>query len=137
MLKPTDKDIQAAHEIVAKGNAKATGYRLIIKPLPWDAGLKAGEAEIAPELAKMGFVAKTETQSERESRGSHVGILCDIGESAFNENISPEGKPWANVGDIVVFNRYAGQRVDLPPGSDDFYQFCNDEDILGKYEVQS
>lgn len=136
MLTPNEQDIKNAHEVVAKGTAKAAGYRLIIKPLPWDSGLKAGEADKFSHLAKAGFVAKSDAQTERESRGSHVGILCDIGDAAYSGD-SLGGKAWAEVGDIVVFNRYAGQRVDLPPGSEDFYQFCNDEDILGKYEVKS
>ena len=133
MFKPTADQIKEAQGIVARETPISVGYRLIIKPLPWNNTLKAGEASKYEFLAKAGFEAQSSTQTERENRGSHVGIVCHVGDCAYDERLG--GKAWANEGDVVVFNRYAGQRVDLPPGSEDFYHFCNDEDLLGKYEV--
>jgi len=134
MLKPNEDQIKYAQNVVASQLPQAAGYRLIVKPLPWSDGLKAGEAEKFGTLAQSGFIAQSSTQTAREDKGSYVGILCHVGEGAYKGE-SLAGGAWANVGDVVVFNRYAGQRVDIPPGSGDFYHFCNDEDILGKYGV--
>jgi len=131
MLKPNEEDINAAIDVVANELPEAAGYRIIIKPLPSSSGLKSGEASKFKELNKLGLITQSGEQTERETRGSHVGILCQVGAGAFKELA---GEDWAKEGQVVVFNRYAGQRVDIPPGSGDFYHFCNDEDILGKYE---
>ena len=130
MLKPTEDQISCALDVVATELPKAAGYRIIVKPLPSNQGLKAGEAERFAELAKLGVVTQSASQTERETRGSHVGILCQVGGGAFKGF----DNDWAKEGDVIVFNRYAGERVDIPPGSGDFYHFCNDEDILGSYE---
>jgi len=133
MFKPTEEQVKAAQEIVAHTDPKPAGYRVIIKPLPAAPTLKAGEAEKYEFLAKSGFVAQTNDQTERETRGSHVGIMCHVGNAAYQSEMLGR-EPWAEEGQVVVFNRYAGQRVDLPPGSGDFYHFANDEDVLGTYE---
>ncbi len=133
MLKPTEDQIKSAQNVVANQLPLAAGYRLIVKPLPWSDELKAGEATQFATLAKSGFIAQSSTQTAREDKGSYVGILCHVGEGAYKGSLG--GDAWAEIGDVVVFNRYAGQRVDIPPGSGDFYHFCNDEDILGKYGV--
>lgn len=132
MFKPSDEDIQNAQDLVAGGNLKAIGYRLIVKPLPSDDGLKAGQKEIAPTLAASGFKLQSDMQTERETKGSDVGILCDVGSLAWSGDIGKQG-PWAEEGDVVVFHRYAGKELELPPGSGDFYRGINDEDLFAKY----
>lgn len=135
MFKPTEEQIKSALDAVNTLLPFAVGYRLTIKPLPWTSNLKAGEAEKYEALAKAGFVAQSEAQTEREERGSHVGIICHVGDGAYTGATFAD-KKWVKEGDVVVFNRYAGLRVDMPPGSGDFYHFCNDEDILGNYGVK-
>ena len=132
MFKPTAKDIENAQDTVASGNLKAVGYRLIVKPLPSTSTLKAGEKEIAPTLAAMGFTTQSDDQTKRETKGSDVGILCDVGALAWDGKLSSKG-PWAAQKDVVVFHRYAGKELELPPGSGDFYRGINDEDLFAKY----
>ena len=126
-VKPED-DIEAAHALIANGTPEAVGYRLLIKPLDASKHLEAKEAERAPTLAAAGFEVKTANQEERETRGSNQGIVVSIGDTAYDRL----GKQWVEVGDVVIFHRYAGTRVELPPGSGEFYQFMNDEDIFGR-----
>lgn len=133
LLNLTDKDIARAQEIVADGKLKAVGYRLIVKPLPSTTGLKAGEAEAAPELAKMGFQIQSEDQTKRETKGSDVGIVVSAGDFCYQGSLK-DGGAWCAEGDIVVFPRYGGKELELPPGSGEFYRGINDEDIFGKYE---
>lgn len=131
MFKPSNKDLIKAKTIIAGELPVAAGYRIIVKPLDSESGLKAGEVDKFETLAKKGIITQSEQQTERETKGSHAGIVCHVGDYAYSEALG--GKPWVEVGQVIIFNRYAGQRVDIPPGSGDFYHFCNDEDVLGKY----
>lgn len=135
MFKPTPEQIKHAQNVVNTQLPNAAGYRITIKPLPWSENLKAGAAAKFDTLAKSGFIAQSSEQTAREERGSCMGIVCNVGADAFDGK-SFNGKKWAEVGDVVVFNRYAGMRIDIPPGSEDFYNVCNDEDILCNYGVK-
>lgn len=120
----------AARELLAAGMLQAVGYRVLVKPLEVDQGLEAAEAERYQELARRGFTAKTHEEAERQERGEHFGIVLHIGPAAF-ERMGGRAA-WCEEGDTVVFSRYAGTRVEFPPGSQNFYQLMNDEDIYGK-----
>jgi len=135
MFKPNDEQIKFAQNVVNTQPPNAAGYRLVIKPLPWSDNLKAGAAAKFETLAKANFIAQSSEQTAREARGSHVGIVCHAGVGAFDGKAF-NGKKWAEEGDVVVFNRHAGMRVDFPPGSEDYYNVCNDEDILCNYGVK-
>ena len=118
---------EEAYELIAKGVPKARGYRIIVKPLDAVEQLEAKEAEMFPTLAKSGFKAKTAEQQERESKGSDHGIVISVGNTAYDRL----GENWCKVGDVIIFHRYAGKRIELPPGSGEFLQFINDEDVFG------
>jgi len=122
--------IGAARALVSKGMLQAVGYRLLIKPIESTMGLEEAEMETAPTLAQAGFVAKSVNQIEREERGENHGVIISMGPVAFDRMGGREA--WADEGDVVVFSRYAGTRVEHPPGSGTFYQLMNDEDIFGK-----
>ena len=124
------EQINAAYELLATGMPKAAGYRILIKPLEATKQMEAKEAEKYSHLAAQGFEVKTENQKERETRGIFYGIVVHIGSTAYDRL----GEPWAKVGDVVIFHRYTGVRHELPPGSGEFYQFINDEDIHGILE---
>jgi len=119
--------IEEAYELIAKGTPEARGYRIIVKPLDAVEHLESKEAERFPTLAASGFKAKTAEQQERETRGSDHGIVISVGETAYDRL----GKDWCKVGDVIIFHRYAGKRIELPPGSGEFLQFINDEDVFG------
>lgn len=120
----------AVRAMLSKGMLKAAGYRLVIKPLEGTLGLEEAEKEVAPELANRGFQVKSHNELEREERGENHGIVMDIGPIAFDKLGGRAA--WCDVGDLVVFSRYAGTRVEHPRGSGVFYQIMNDEDIFGR-----
>ena len=126
---------EQARELIAFGIPKVVGYRLMIKPIEAVTGLEESEKEKYESLGKLGFEVKTEEQKLRESRGTHHGILVGIGDTAFTGPHLGDA-PWVEVGDVVIFDRYAGVEVELPPGSGKKYRFCNDESILGKMEAK-
>ena len=133
MFKPSKDQINSAHDISQNDMPLPAGYRIAIFPLPVDKRMKAAEAGKFSVLAASGFIDKTDVQAEREERGQHFAILCHVGSGAFKgdyglgDNVPKEG-------DVVVYNKYAGLRQEFPPGSGDFYHYCNDEDILSHYE---
>ena len=134
MLKPTEEQIKNAQQVVGTMIPFPVAYRIAIKDLDSTSGLKAGEAEKFATLAKAGFTAQSKKQTDRETKGAAMGILCYIGGGCFQGNYTC-GNDKPKVGDVVVYQRYAGMNHEYPPGSGDFYRFCNDEDITGKYEV--
>ena len=82
------------------------------------------------ELASRGFVTKTPEQADRESRGTHHGIVCSVGSEAYKAKGLGD-KLWLKEGEVAIFDRYAGVEMELPPGSGEMYRFTNDESILG------
>lgn len=130
-----DKDmIKRAKEIYDTYEPDAVGYRLLVKPLEVDTGMKKGEAAIAPTLAEKGFAVTTNDQAKRETKGSDVGILISVGPIAFKASIF-HGEVLAEVGDVVVFHRYAGKEIEIPPGSGNTFRAINDEDLFCRYPV--
>ena len=133
MFKPSKDQINLAHDISQKDMPLPAGYRIAICPLPVDNRMKSAEAGKFSSLAAAGFIDKTERQAEREERGQHFGILCHVGSGAFKGDYGLDGNA-PKEGDVIVFNKYAGLRQEFPPGSGDYYHYCNDEDILSYYE---
>ena len=133
MFKPSEDHINLAHDISQTDMPLPAGYRIAVYPLPVDTRMKAAEAGKFSTLAAAGFVDKTETQAEREEKGQHFGILCHVGSGAFKGDYGLKGA-LPKEGDVIVFNKYAGLKQEFPPGSGDFYHYCNDEDILSQYE---
>ena len=131
MIKISKKDIEDARKLIATGNPEAVGYRLMIKPIEAVDGLEEVELEKYEALAAAGLITKSDEKRVRESKGTHHGILVDIGDYAYRtEQLG--GKPWVQVGNVVIFDRYAGVEIELPPGSGEMYRFTNDESILGR-----
>ena len=119
-----------AKSLLSAGMLQACGYRVLLKPIVIKRTLEGVLAEEAPTLAEKGFEARTEKQAEKEERGDNHGIVVHIGPTAFDRLGGKEA--WCDVGDVVVHTRYAGTRVEHPPGSRNFFQIVNDEDIFGK-----
>jgi co-chaperonin GroES (HSP10) len=123
--------IDKARDLVANGTPEAVGYRVLIKPLDAVTTLEKAEMEKFEALASLGFVTKTSHQADRESKGTHHGILVHIGPGGFKGDLAKFGDVWPKVGDVVILDRYTGTELELPPGSGDKYRFANDEAILG------
>ena len=131
MIQVTEKMIEGARDLIAFGNPEAVGYRLMIKPIEATTGLEQSEKEKYEALAKLGFEAKTEDQAVKETYGTQHGILISKGEFAF-QNEALGGEDWVNEGDVLIFDRYAGVEIELPPGSGEKFRFTTDESILGR-----
>lgn len=87
---------------------KAAGYRVLIK---------------VKELQKTTETGLILVFDEKLARaGMDIGTIVDIGEYAWN------GKPWAKVGDRVIFAKHAGKFVCDPETNEEFL-VINDEDV--------
>ena len=117
------------------GTIKARGYRVLIDPIDVTVGLEAAQADKFQTLASAGFVTKSNDQKEREDRGSNYGVVLDIGPDAYkNMRRDIDAAPWCKIGDVVMFRRYEGARIEFPPGSSEYVIFINDEDVFGSIE---
>ena len=115
------------NELMSGGALEAVGYRIVVKPITITQDLAHAEKELAPTLAEKGFIGKTDKQREREERGENHGIVVHLGPDAYADKPAP----WCKRGDVILYTRYAGQRVEHPPGSKNFFQIINDEDVFG------
>ena len=71
----------------------------------------------------------------REELAATEGILVDVGQCAWQEEIAAGRGPDAEVGDHVIFARYAGQTREGKDGNK--YRIINDEDIIAVMEKTS
>lgn len=120
-----------AKQALRYGGLIAAGYRVVVKPIEIVNKLEGAMADQAPTLAGKGFEQMTEKEKDRHQRSENRGVVISIGPIAFKRL----GEPWCKEGDVVVFSRHAGTRVEHPPGSNNFFQIVNDEDIMGTVEL--
>lgn len=88
------------------------GHRVLIKP------------EIVEEKTSTGIYLP-QTTKDREQQATMRGEVVEVGENAWKA--FDDGRPWAKVGDRVVFRKYAGEKI---PEGDTEYRVVNDEDVL-------
>ena len=131
MIRISKDDIDQARDLIANGTPEGVGYKILIKPIDSVTGMSNSESQQFPTLAKADFQDKTDDQSERLSKGTQHGILCHIGPGAFVGGTWDNCKQVPKVGEVIIFDRYCGVEMELPPGSGDKYRFANDEALLG------
>ena len=91
---------------------QAVGYRIIVELDPINE-------------TQGGLIVKAVETTDKEKHQRHEGVIISMGEFAYDKYpIS-----WANVGDRVMFTRYAGEYVEVD-GKD--YRIINDLDLLTK-----
>lgn len=137
-MKDREKEMQThlrkmgeyAKRLMSSGLPQAIGYRVLIKPITIVKTLEGHAADVAPTLAERGFEERTDKQAIKEERGGNHGIVVHLGPMAFDRLGGKEA--WCDVGDCVLYTRYAGTRLEHPPGSKNYFQLVNDEDIYGK-----
>ena len=132
MIQISEDDIEKARVLIAHGTPEAVGYKILIKPIDAVNSMSSAESEKFETLAKAGFVDKTDEQSDRLSKGTQHGILAHIGPGAFKGDVEKICKLFPKEGEVVIFDRYCGVEMELPPGSGDKYRFANDEALLGR-----
>lgn len=90
------------------------GFRVLVKPKTLETKTESGLILAYENL-------------EREQASVQEGELVAVGPTAWKDY----GKhPWAKVGDVVTFSRYAGRFITDPADPDTKYVLLNDEDIL-------
>lgn len=132
MIQISEDDIEQARDLIANGTPEAVGYKILIKPIDAITTLSQAESQQFETLAKAGFQDKTENQSDRLSKGTQHGILAHIGSGAFQSGPLANCSVFPKEGEVVIFDRYCGVEMELPPGSGDKYRFANDEALLGR-----
>tara|TARA_R110000868_G_scaffold142824_5_gene360357 strand:- start:251 stop:661 length:411 start_codon:yes stop_codon:yes gene_type:complete len=132
MIEVSEEDIENARELIANGTAEAVLYRILIKPIEATTTMELSEKGQHETLAKAGFIVKSEHQAERETKGTQHGILVHVGPGAFKGQLSEFCPEVPKVGDVIIFDRYTGVEMELPPGSGNKFRFANDETLLGR-----
>ena len=105
---------------------KVAGHRVLVKPDP------VHEQTAIPEkLKESGFqVAMDVELSRRMEVATQIGTVVGVGPTAWRmyDGSDPNWTPWCNVGDRVIFARYAGKIIEDPVTLEKF-MILNDEDI--------
>jgi co-chaperonin GroES (HSP10) len=136
MLVITDEMIDEARDLIANGEPEAVGYRVMVKSLFAVTELEISQKKQFETLSQSGFQTKTNEQAERESKGTHFGIVVSLGGFAFGgSHLGKEN--WVEEGDVAIFDRYAGVGIELPTGSGNEFRFMNDESIIGRMRAKN
>lgn len=93
-----------------------TAYHLIIR------------TEEIDEVSEGGIVMMTKSEAKREKLGAAQGYIIAIGPHAWQE--LSDGSPWAELGDLVIFDRYAGMVPQVDGFDDGKYRILKDEDVV-------
>jgi len=101
---------------------KAIGHRVLIEPVLNE---NNGKTEWVFDLSN------TKTY-KAEIAATERGRIVDIGPNAWK--VYDDGKPWAKVGDIVIFAKHAGKFVAHPDDPDTVYVVINDDDVQLRIE---
>lgn len=92
------------------------GRRVLIKPDPIE------------EETESGIIVVTDKKLEKA--GQMRGTVADFGDLAWKGFEGDEDEePWAQIGDWILYSRYAGKTVEDPITEED-YVILNDEDVL-------
>lgn len=73
-----------------------------------------------------GIVIPKSEQMEREQGAVDRGTVAQVGSTAFKDFSEI---PWCDVGDEVLFSRYAGKKI-VDPYTKEEFTALNDEDVI-------
>jgi chaperonin GroES len=97
-----------------------------INPVGWRVLIKPQEVK---QMSKGGIILSTDTNKEREQMGNTTGVVVAMGEQCFADEL----QPWCEIGDKVIFAKYAGL---LYLGKDGCqYRMINDKDVTGTLDA--
>lgn len=100
---------------------KVVGHRVLVKVLQLE------EVDDAFASAKRsGLDLSAVKTKDAEQKAVDRGIVVQIGNTAYKDF---GGEPWCEVGEEVIFSRYAGKIVKDPYTEEEF-TCLNDEDVL-------
>lgn len=97
------------------------GHRILVKPILLE------ESDDTYRSAKAAGIILARDNTKRERESVDRGVVLQIGPTAWQTD-SLGGKPWAEVGDTVVYAKFAGKLVQDPETKEEL--ICiNDEDV--------
>ena len=79
-------------------------------------------------VTALGIIKMTDREADREQKGSAEGYVIAVGVQAWEE--LGDGTPWAEVGDRVVFQRYAGTVPEVEGLDTGEFRLMRDEEVL-------
>ena len=97
-----------------------------INPCGWRVLIKPQEIN---EVSKSGIILTTEITKEREQMGNTTGIVVAMGTQCYAD----EPEPWCQLGDKVIFAKYAGLVYLGKDGKQ--YRMVNDKDVTGTLDA--
>ena len=89
------------------------GHRVLVKP------------HIQEELSDGGIFLAVGDTFKREQGATQIGTIVGIGPNAWLD-FKP-GKPWAKLGDVIYYAKYAGKEIRVNDVVE--YVIINDEDV--------
>jgi len=109
-----------------KIDIEIVGHRVLLKP--------HFDEDVVKEGALEGFVMDVGETFKREKAATIVGEVVGIGSMAWKafDGDHPDWEPWAKLGDIVYFAKYAGKFITSVSGEE--YIIVNDADIQAIYQ---
>ena len=104
-------------ELIKNPPIQVTAFNLLVWVPPVDT-VSAG-----------GVVTMTDQEQQREQKGAGRGFLIGIGPTAWHA--FDEGKPWAALGDLVLFQRYEGMTPPVDGLDGGLFRVMRDEAVVG------
>ncbi len=95
------------------------GYFLLVKP------------QEVEEVTEGGIILSGSTLKQ-DRLATDLGVIQKIGPIAWHG--FADGTPWAKVGDVVMFAKYAGKRITDPETGVE-YLLINDNDVLSVVDI--
>ncbi len=113
---------------MSKYRYKVPGFRILIQLFE-----KEEEVGLSDFMKNSGFTVEREVGMEkREKVGSEIGRVLAIGPMCWKHTDygygAPGWQPWCQVGDTILFGKYAGKLYDIP-GTEDEVFLINDGDV--------
>lgn len=93
-----------------------------INPVGWRVLIKPQEVK---KVSKGGIILTTETTEAREQMGNTTGLVVAMGDQCYSDVPTK----WCEVGDKIIFAKYAGLLYLGKDGNQ--YRMINDKDVTG------
>lgn len=101
-----------------KPGIEALGFKILVLPREIEEKTKGGI-----------MIARTiDGNIQREEEAGSEGLLVSLGSQAGAERWEPGT---VNIGDVILFARYAGKHAEFEGADGRTYRIMNDEDVLG------
>lgn len=100
---------------------RVCGHRVLIKVFD------VADIDPAYEAAKRMGMELLKDHLKVEQNAVDRGTVVQMGTTAYSD--FGDGSRWCDVGDEVIFSKYAGKKI-KDPYTEEEYVICNDEDVV-------